>query len=151
MKKLILATLLCGQIFALDIILKDPCANEIKEHISVEILAPIQLSKLLFELFDDYEIPYIGAQNGIRSLFGTSYGDNAFFFEDFRNMRSYGWCYSVDGIQPAVTIDNYTIDPSIHTTIEWVFGRAQMIQGEWVTYCTPVSQLSDLDQGICAE
>lgn len=136
-------------VFALEIKIKDPCTGVVAESISVEILAPIQLSKLLFELFENYNIPFVGASNGIKSLLNTPYGEDAIFIDDIRNIRSYGWCYAIDGIQPSVTIDNYTINGDSHSLVEWVFGMAQMIDGKWVSYCTPVYQLQNIDAGIC--
>lgn len=149
MKNLILLTCLSSYSFAIDIILNDPCKDEVKELISVQVLEPIQLKKLLYDLFDTYQVPYTGVENGINSLFGTPYGNSAFFMDDYSNIRSYGWCYAINGVQPSVTIDNYAVDPNQVKVIEWTFGRAKMVNGEWITYCQPVHQITDLDAGIC--
>ncbi len=150
MKKIIALILLAFNAYSIDLIIHDPCEKGKYELISFHMLEPMQMSDLTFNLFDDHGIPYISAYNGIRSIQNTPYGEDAIFIQDMQNMKSYGWCYAVDGVQPNVTIDKFTVIPDTHKIIEWVFGMAEMRDGKWISYCTPVSEINDLDQGICA-
>lgn len=81
-------------------------------------------------------VVYYGNERGINTVFGTPTGDAALEVISDTEMRSYGWCYFVDGMGPDVFADEYPMDASIQK-IHWIFGFAHYKNGEWISNCTP--------------
>jgi len=149
MKTSILLLLVSLSSNAARLIVYSPCEDKIETEISFQILFTEKVSKITTSLFNDYDIQHLSATNGLYSIFNTPYGSDALFITDSQNMRSYGWCYAVDGIQPNVTMDRYDFDPNLHNEISWVYGMAEMKDGQWISYCTPASQVENSE--ICSK
>ncbi len=83
---------------------------------------------------DKKKILYTGSAQGIQSVFGTPVGMDAMeVISDFE-MRSYGWCYKVDGETPEVFPHDYPITAKTKR-ITWFYGFAHYLNGEWISQC----------------
>jgi hypothetical protein len=93
-------------------------------------------------------VPYIGSDEGISSIGNSPSGDKAMEIISTSHMRAYGWCFSINGIEPAAMPDkvNITGDADI---IHWYYGFAEHKDGQWISYCTPTHQAKPAY--ICAE
>lgn len=83
-----------------------------------------------------HRIPYKGGIEGIQTLFGTPVGMDAMEVISDREMRSYGWCYRVDGQVPEVFPHHYPVSPRTKK-ISWFYGFAHYLNGQWVSQCEP--------------
>lgn len=83
-------------------------------------------------------IAFIGNELGIHTMLGTPMGEEALEIITPMEMRSYGWCYSVDGEVPEVLPAYFEVNKS-HKNIIWFFGFAHYKAGDWVSQCEKVS------------
>ena len=63
---------------------------------------------------------------------------NSMEIENDKEIRAYGWCYSVDGIAPDLLADEYVLTGN-EKNITWFYGYATQILGHWESQCVPVS------------
>lgn len=91
-------------------------------------------------VLDKKQIPYLGTIEGINSVFGTPYGMDAMEVVSDTEMRSYGWCYKVDGEIPEVFPHLYPITPQTKR-VSWFYGFAHYLKGEWVSQCEPAHKI----------
>ena len=84
-------------------------------------------------------IPFVGSDSGISSIKGTVTGDAAVEVISDSEMRAYGWCFSIDGVEPDAMPDQVPV-PGDGSEIRWYFGFAHYRDGAWVSYCTPTRQ-----------
>ncbi|MBU6153374.1 MAG: hypothetical protein KGP28_03635 [Bdellovibrionales bacterium] len=54
-----------------------------------------------------------------------------------RELRAFGWCYSVDGVTPELLADEYKL-LGTEEKIRWYFGYASRIDQNWEAQCIPV-------------
>ena len=94
------------------------------------------------------KIPYVGNELGIHTMLGTPMGQEALEVITPMEMRSYGWCYEVDGKAPEVLPAYFEVNKS-HKTIVWFFGYAHYVAGDWVSQCEKVSESKP--SFICAQ
>jgi len=90
-------------------------------------------------VLDGAMIPYVGSDGGISSIRNTVSGDAALEVVSDTEMRAYGWCFSLNGIEPNEMPDQVFVS-SEQDVIRWYFGYAHYHDGAWVSYCTPTSQ-----------
>lgn len=91
-------------------------------------------------LLEDSQTPYLGNEQGLNSVFETPIGPAAIEIVSESEMRSYGWCYSVDGKVPEVYPDQYQITPATKK-IQWFFGYAHFKGGQWIKQCAPAYEI----------
>lgn len=84
-------------------------------------------------------IPYLGSEGGINSINGSVVGNEAMEIVSDTEMRAYGWCYSINDVEPAAMPDKVPVT-SERDIVRWYFGFAHFKDGAWLTYCTPTSQ-----------
>lgn len=82
---------------------------------------------------------YIGSRGGINSIQGTPVGMEAIEVVSDTHMRAYGWCYEIDGVQPAEMPDQIKLKGPEH--VRWFFAYSTYEDGVWKDYCTPSYQL----------
>lgn len=87
-------------------------------------------------VFDLLEIDYVGSSSGVNSLMGTPTGMEALEVLSDTEMRSYGWCYQVNGFEPAALAGEYYFS-SQNDHLTWMYGFAHYKDGEWLSYCEP--------------
>jgi hypothetical protein len=76
---------------------------------------------------------------GVESITPMGQAALGFFMEEMndKELRAYGWCYSVDGITPELLADEYILSGT-ESKITWYFGYASRVLGHWVSQCQPV-------------
>lgn len=98
------------------------------------------IGQLSVELFQKYNVPFIGNDVGMNSILNTPTGLDAMEVLSDETMRSHGWCYSVDGEIPEV-LANEVWPNTKKTHIKWFFGYSYYDRGEWYGYCELTNQL----------
>ncbi len=88
---------------------------------------------------DESGVPYKGGAEGIASIGDSPSGDKAMEVISSTHMRAYGWCFSINGVEPAAMPDKVSIT-SNDDVIHWYYGFAEYKDGAWITYCTPTHQ-----------
>lgn len=103
---------------------------------NITIDESINVGKLSVDLFEQENIPYFGSELTIMSIFETPFGAEAYEFLSPNHLRAHGWCYIVDGVEPGVYPSQFNVSKSTKS-ITWLYGFAEMIEGQWKTQCTP--------------
>ena len=86
-------------------------------------------------VFDLLNISYLGNDQGMNSIFETPVGLEAMEVISDNEMMAYGWCYSVNGVQPGIYANEVKLQPS--DEVLWWFGYAHYLNGEWLSMCSP--------------
>ena len=55
-----------------------------------------------------------------------------------REMKAYGWCYSINGEVPEAFPDEVALGPQ--DKVVWFFAYAHYLAGEWISQCVPVKE-----------
>lgn len=92
------------------------------------------IGEVTLEMFNDYQIPYLGSEQGFNSILNSPVGLDALVVVSDLEMKSYGWCYSVNGIIPEL-YPNEVIINSTSDEILWFWGYAHYLNGEWISQC----------------
>jgi hypothetical protein len=98
------------------------------------------VGELTIKTFDTNKIDYVGTERGINTALGTPADLDAMEVISNTEMRSYGWCYSVNGVVPEAFPDQNPITPSIKK-ITWYYGYAYYVRGKWISQCKPAHTL----------
>jgi hypothetical protein len=85
-------------------------------------------------LFELAGIEFQGNEMGMNSIMGTPTGMQALEVLSDTEMRSYGWCYQVNGFGPSTLPGNFYFN-SQEDHLTWVYGFAHFKDGEWLSYC----------------
>ena len=88
--------------------------------------------------FQKNRIPFQGNERGMNSIFNTPVGLDAMEVLSDTQMRSYGWCYRVNGKVPDVYADEIILNDGDH--IEWFFAYAWYDKG-WISMCNPAYEV----------
>jgi hypothetical protein len=88
------------------------------------------------EVLERFEVEYQGTERGLNSAFGTATGMDALEIISDQEMRSYGWCYSVDGVVPEDFADAIPLS-KVKQRVSWFFAYAHYLNGEWIAQCRP--------------
>ena len=106
------------------------------------------LGAMTVSILDESSLEYVGNELGIHKIGETPVGDDALEIINRLEMRSYGWCYSVDGNVPEVLPPQFKLTGK-EKRIVWYFGYAYYRAGEWLSQCQKVSELQPAF--ICAQ
>lgn len=88
---------------------------------------------------EDAALSFVGSPAGISSIRGTVTGDAALEVLGDAEMRAYGWCFSLNGVEPAAMPDQIFVT-SERDELRWYFGFAHYKDGSWISYCTRTNQ-----------
>ena len=132
--------------------------------LSFQILGPCSLTPLLetrthfsegdsvgkvsIDVLEAFEVPYQGSEQGLNSIFKTPTGLDAMEVLSDTEMRSYGWCFEVDG-KITETYPSETFLTARSNQVTWFFGYAHYKNGEWISQCEPAYKIKP--QFICQE
>lgn len=144
MKILILSALISYSSLASEIIFQGPC--EEKPFLKSEIIGQTVGSATILVL-ESNNIEYIGSEAGINSILATPTGTEAIEVVSDTKMRAYGWCFEVDGFQPAAMPDQISLNGT--EQVRWFFAYSTYDSGVWKDYCTPSYSLKS--PFICPE
>lgn len=147
MKKLSLITaalctlLLNANLHAIEFEIQNICEESPYLSKNIKINGPTNAGDITIQVLNDWNVPYIGSVDSITSMLGTITGLDSYEVISDTEMRIYGWCYEVDGLQPDVLMSEYMVNPAVHSKIYWYYGSAHYLEGEWLSYCDPVYKL----------
>lgn len=137
MFKTLIATLFVLSSHATTFIVEDPCTGKALTKQSLN--TPFEnVGKATVFALNRSGLEYVGNEIGIHKIGDTPVGDDALEIINNLEMRSYGWCYSVDGEIPEVLPPSFSLTGK-EKKIIWFFGFAYYRSGEWVSQCEKVS------------
>lgn len=113
-----------------------PCSEEPILSTSVTKTKAINIGALTIDQLDKNNFEYIGTENKIDSIDGTPVGQAALEIISRSEMRAYGWCFYVNGQEPEVYPNEVKMSKSVKS-VQWIFGYAHYVAGEWVSMCEP--------------
>ena len=136
--KLILAALILSlNLYAIEFSITKRCENQPALIENIEVLNSITVSELTHYVFKTFEIPFIGDERSINSILGTPTGTDAYEVMTDNEIKVYGWCFQVNGVQPDRFMNQIILDPTEQLHVNWFYGYAHYLNGVWITYCTP--------------
>lgn len=137
MKKILLITLfLLSTTQAATLQIQDPCSKDLLYSFQEESTLGKSVGEVSVEFFDSNAIEYQGTKEGMNSILATPTGMDAIEVISDTEMKAYGWCYKINGFEPAEFPHKVFIE-SEKDTIYWFFGYAHYKEGHWISQCTP--------------
>ena len=132
---LLLCTFMLSNVFSATFSVIGPCSSEplLVEEIHLEQTQ--DAGSVTVELLTAKNIPFVGSSVGISSIFNTPTGLDAMEVLSDTEMNAYGWCFSVNGIQPEKYPDDVQVKAG--DEIVWWYGYAHYLEGEWLSQCEP--------------
>ncbi len=125
-------------------------------NLSIEFIGPCSIKPLLksqitqeaaqsvgaasIATLDQNEVSYQGNEAGLNSAFDTPIGLDAIEVISESEMRSYGWCFEIDGMIPEVYSNQFPLT-DVKSEIKWFFGYAHYLNGQWVSQCEPAYKI----------
>jgi len=106
----------------------------------------IQVSKIqtagdfTVSVFEEFNIPYDGSTNHISSIFNSASGLDAMEVLSDTEMRSHGWCFSING--KLADVYPHEIEISDSDTVHWFYGYAYYNAGVWTGMCAPTYEIA---------
>lgn len=125
---------------ALEFSVEEPCSGKTLYKRTLNGF-DTNVGQLTIQQLELWGVDYVGSELGIHSLQGTPYGQDALEIINRLEMRSYGWCFSVDGEIPEVLPPYFSLHDKPNAKVTWFFGFAYYNAGEWVSQCEKVSEL----------
>lgn len=119
---------------------QNPCAENTWLNVTISTEIGRSVGSVTVEALTNLGVPFQGSEQGIRSIRNTVKGDDAIEVISDREMRAYGWCYHLNGVEPDLFPDQVFVR-SDADVIYWFFGFAHYKDGNWVTYCTPTQTI----------
>ena len=113
----------------------EPCGEEALVTHEYELKGQESLGKVTINTLLELNIPHIGAELGINSIFNTAIDFAAYDIISKSEMRAYGWCYSINGIEPNKLASEILVEEN--DQIIWWYAFAHYKEGEWVSQCEP--------------
>lgn len=139
MKHLLILPLVFFSISASAITVKiyGPCSED-PVFTSVEEIDPqVSAGAFSVQVFEKYQIPYIGSELGFNSIINTPTDRNSIEIVSKNELRAYGWCYSVDGKLPEQMPHEIFFTPK-NTELVWFYSYSTYKNDQWQDdYCTP--------------
>lgn len=127
MKTLILILLFSLPSFAAEVYFQGPC--EEKPFLRGEMTgAGLTAGDITVELLEESKTEYIGSTGGINSILGSPVDTEAIEVLSDTKMRAYGWCFEVDGFQPAAMPDQIKLVGT--EQVRWFFAFSTYEDGE---------------------
>ncbi len=94
---------------------------------------------LTIHFLDKNRIPYQGTEQGLNSVASSPTGMAAMEVISDVELRSYGWCYFVDGKVPEVFPNDYSLKNV--KKIQWIFSYAHFKNGVWSGQCSKAFEI----------
>ncbi len=124
--------------FAATLEIRDPCVDQAKFSGELTLSAAKSVGQVSVEVFDREKIPYIGSDLGMNSIYDTPVGNPSMEFPEPGVLKVYGWCYELNGVQPAEMPDKVMMTEK--DRLVWFYGYALWRDREWKTYCAPAHE-----------
>jgi hypothetical protein len=91
---------------------------------------------LTIQTLKKFGIPFLGNEHGLNTVFNSPIGLDALEIISDTEMRSYGWCFEVNGIIPELFPSEIPLTSEIQS-ITWFYGYAHYLDGVWKSQCEP--------------
>lgn len=120
---------------AASIAILGPCSNE--PIIQGEFSAAVEQSvgDVTIAFLTHNSVSFQGTEQGINSIFNSPTGLEAMEVISHNEMYAYGWCYSVNGFEPALFPNQVHVHKG--DEVLWWFGYAHFKNGDWISQCVP--------------
>ncbi len=118
------------------LLVQDPCGDGPWLDAEVTAGAEVSVGQATVAGLEANAMPYRGDASGIVSIRDTVSGDAAIEVINNVEMRAYGWCFSLNGVEPSEMPDKVPVTGE-DDVVRWYFGYAHYRNGEWLSYCTP--------------
>lgn len=141
--KLVLASLMmASSASALDFKVIGPCSETPQVQTTVAASATT-LGDLTVSTLTSLGVPFTGERSGIATIADSPQGDEALEVLSDTQMRAYGWCVEIDGLQPDVMPDEVPVTAATKS-ITWFYAYSFYDAGVWKDYCSPSWKLRTL-------
>jgi hypothetical protein len=147
MRNYLAIALLSFNVFSVEFSVTNLCQNTPYMHENIEVLNKVTVSDLTLYAFKTFNIPFKGDAQSINSILETATGLGSYEIISDNEMKVYGWCFQVNGVQPDRFMNQVIIDPAEENHINWFYGFAHYLNNEWIAYCTPAYE--DKSSFIC--
>jgi len=116
-----------------------PCSEKPLLQTTANAVQSSNVGQMSIETLEKFKIDFKGSESGLNSAFGSPTGLDAMEVLSDNEMRSYGWCFEVDGKVP----ENYPDSISLMNVkkVRWFFGYAHYLNGNWISQCEPAFEL----------
>lgn len=123
------------QSYAATLTIIGPCSDEPLFEAQSALSMKTNAGQFTVDTLEERGIPFQGEERGMNSIFNTPVGLEAMEVLSDREMLAYGWCYSVNGFEPALYPNEVILGPE--DEVKWWFGYARFLNGEWISQCEP--------------
>ncbi len=123
-------------VVAARLFVQDPCADRPWLDTGVTAGPDVTVGQATVDALAANAIPFRGDASGIVSIRDTVSGNAAIEVISNVEMRAYGWCFSLNGVEPGEMPDQVPLSGP-DDVVRWYFGYAHYKNGEWLSYCTP--------------
>lgn len=140
MKKILLAAMLLStSAQAAKMIVTGACSE--KPLFTTEVkISKMTAGDFSVAVFDQNNIPYDGSTNHMSSIFNSATGLDAMEVLSDTEMRSHGWCFSVNS--ELVDVYPHEVEISDKDTVHWFYGYAYYNAGVWTGMCAPTYKIA---------
>ena len=119
-----------------EISIQGPCDPAPWHQETVEAPLKTNFGKITTDFLEFHAEPYEGSDHYIKSIRNSPVGDAALEIISDVEMKSYGWCFSIDGIVPASYPDEIEVTTG-QETLSWFYAYSHYKSGEWISACVP--------------
>lgn len=135
----ILALLLSKPLLAVQLTIQNPCSLEPWLQHEAKGMVGLSVGQITTQILESLQEPFVGSEAGLNSIRAIPMPDKVLEVLSDEEMRAYGWCYQVDGIEPALMPDQFTVTKE-STSIYWFLAYAEYSKGTWISMCVPTHQ-----------
>ena len=121
---------------SISLIVQDPCSGSLWLESDSEAIHGTSVGAITIAQLEDFALPYNGSEQGISSINATVTGNDSLEVISQSEMRSYGWCFKLNGVEPNLYPHQVFVQNE-HDSIYWFFGFAHYKDGGWISFCTP--------------
>lgn len=136
MFKIITLFLISSSVFGASLTIIGPCEETPLFKQEVLFQDTDTVGSLTIKTLELNKIPFQGTEVGINSIFKTPTGLDALEVISETEMMAYGWCYSINGLEPNVFPNEIPISQN-SDKILWWYGYAHFKDGNWISQCEP--------------
>jgi hypothetical protein len=136
MKFFIFLFLSVTNLFALDVIISDPCSSTPLINTQVVLSHNLSVGELTVNLLAKHNLEFEGSEAGIISINQTPKSLEAIELLGENSLRSHGWCYTLNEKLSSLLSDEQMLTAQ-DRKLFWYYGYFLMDQGKWGGDCLP--------------
>jgi hypothetical protein len=135
----ILAFLFSKPLLAVQLTIQNPCSPEPWLKHEAEGMVGLSVGQITTKILGNLQEPFVGSEGGVNSIRGMPMPDQVLEILSSEEMRAYGWCYHVDGVEPGLMPDQVKVAEE-SASIYWFLAYAEYSKGTWISMCVPTHQ-----------